>query len=262
MRKLAILLALSLGGCEHSHLGVEKMQIDKPFLLITGDISYFKDPDLRLTLISVEEYFTGLKKSLSHIYARYATVQLKLETEAGGETILFLNTFWNAINYPWAIDTLGYRILLIGLEPPIADPRNIIPIEKYSVKLEVMEPWLEGTINLFDTDSYENYHWRPTGVRDRNTMWVDGDSLVIPVNYGIGCATHKFYLVGTCPSSTANPAPLTIRVHMDGFGDFCEESMTDTLKFDLSPLRSCGLAADSVALEFGSHNTPTVMFGL
>jgi len=269
MRKLAIIILLNMVGCSLVDPRTGTVQLDEVFELRYEGVATVKGEGLAITFVSVEEDIRCPPRRVCW-GPRGAVVQLKLTTETDGQRVLFLNTRWARqwgfgsplTKFPGSVDTLGYRISLIGLEPIPTFQGEIFSSEEYSVRIEVMEPWHSGTINLFDTDSYDSYSQQYTGVVKQNLMWLDGDSLVLPLEYDSGCKKHEFYLVGTCPPDISNPAPLTITVLHDWSSDSCYAWLADTLKFDLAPLRTCGLAADSVALEFDSADTPTLLFGL
>jgi len=121
--------------------------------------------------------------------------------------------------------------------------------------------WRQTAINLFDLDSYSSYSTSQMGLFYRVNMWLEGDSLIAPIQTVGGCLVHDFFLIGTCPPDTGNIIPLGIYLLQDNHGDTCEAIISRTLKIDLAPLRSCGLAADSVALHY-INDTTTVMFDL
>ena len=240
------------------------MQLDVPFDLSFDSTAAVDGQRLEISFVSMGEDLRCplpvLCLQIGHI-----VVELNVETEAEGETIFHLSTATSNTSYfigfPSTIDTMGYRISLLGVEPPAAISSDTIPEEDYVLKIEVMEPWRTGAINLFDADSYSSYSTRQMGALRSATMSVNDDSLVVPVQYAGGCGEHDFYLVGACPSDTASPAPLSVYIIHDGHGDTCEALISETLKFDLSPLRNCGLTGSSIAIKYLGHTT-TVNFDL
>ena len=82
------------------------------------------------------------------------------------------------------------------------------------------------------------------------------------IQYSGGCNKHDFFLVGTCPNHLENPATLTLHIIHDDHGDACDAWISDTLKFDLSPLRSCNLSAETVELGFLFDGIEPLIFSL
>ncbi|MCH7575371.1 MAG: hypothetical protein IIA59_09635 [Candidatus Marinimicrobia bacterium] len=260
MRKLALLIALSLSACESDDSWTGTVQLDTPFELSQGEFAILDDSGLEITFVSVEED-SRCPADVDCIYGGQVIVRLSLYFEMDVKADFLLGSNWDELFSPGTFDTLGYRISLLGVGPPAANSGVSIPAEDYLVRIEVMEPWLEGTINLFDTDSYSNYVSRLTGLDEWSPMWVAGDTLIVPVRYGGGCKVHDFYLVGTCPPQSTYSSPLVINVIHEGNGDACKAYLAKRLKFDLSPLRRCGLKGRSVAIQYIGR-TATVMYGL
>lgn len=260
MRKLAIIIVLAIGGCEHSHAVDDTLQLDKPFELSQGESAILDDPGLEITFVSVEDD-SRCPADVDCIYEGQVIVRLSLESETDGKADFFLGSNWDELFSPGTFDTLGYRISLLDVGPTQAPAGATVAEEDYMVRIEVMESWREGVINLFDGDSYSNYVSRLTGLHEWSPMWVAGDTLIVPVRYGGGCKVHDFYLVGTCPPQSSYSSPLVINVIHEGNGDACQAYLANRLKFDLSPLRRCGLKGRSVAIQYIGR-TATVMFGL
>ena len=261
MRKLAIIVVLAMGGCELDDPWTGTVQLDTPFELPYNGIATVEGQGLEITFSEVVSDSRPAYGE-NHVSPGRVVVQLKLETEAGGGTVVSLSTNWYDDNYPGTIDTLGFRLSLLGIEPRAATKGKRIPSKDYVAQIEVMEPWRQGTLNLFDTDSYSSYSTRLISAFPDDTMWVAGDSLVLPVQYMGGCKKHNIYLIGACPPDSASTIFMDISLLHESHGDSCEAAISETLKFDLAPLRTCGLAADSVDLGFFHYDFPTVMFGL
>lgn len=71
---------------------------------------------------------------------------------------------------------------------------------------------------------------------------VDGDDLILDVNYGGGCLPfHKFRLCYSGNVLEGGPLPsLSAKLIHDAYGDNCEASLDSTLRFSLRNLKALG----------------------
>lgn len=68
---------------------------------------------------------------------------------------------------------------------------------------------------------------------------VEGDTLSVEVGYGGGCEEHLFSICW--PDATfleSSPVQVNLEIWHGGEADMCEAYLTDTLTFDLSPLKA------------------------
>ena len=164
------------------------------------------------------------------------------------------------VGHPHTVDTLGYRFTLLDVEPYPQHHDKTIPEADYVAYMEIAAPWDQSAINLVDdhTRIFFRYGMAPA---ERRLRAVEGDSLILDVSYSGGCSPHDFYLLGDCGwQASANPQMEAILVH-DGHGDTCEAYLTQTLRFDLSPLRNCGGLSDSLLITFADDSI-SVTFAL
>lgn len=66
---------------------------------------------------------------------------------------------------------------------------------------------------------------------------VSGDTLSIDVSYGGGCETHDFQICWDGLFLESEPVQVGLEVWHDAHGDACEAEISETLTFDLSPLK-------------------------
>jgi len=66
---------------------------------------------------------------------------------------------------------------------------------------------------------------------------VNGDTLVLDIQYGGGCAEHRFALLIDPAVMESQPVQGVARLAHDAGGDMCRALLTRTLRFDLSNLR-------------------------
>ena len=75
---------------------------------------------------------------------------------------------------------------------------------------------------------------------DGHAPFIEDDTLTVTLSYGGGCETHDVTLVAF-PSDVlpdAYPVELDVALAHDANGDACEAYLTDTYKFDLTPIKT------------------------
>jgi len=73
----------------------------------------------------------------------------------------------------------------------------------------------------------------PATITDAN---ADGHILRLAVEFTGGCAEHRFDLYATGPFLETNPPAYSVVLAHDGRGDTCNETVSKTLRFRLTPL--------------------------
>lgn len=66
---------------------------------------------------------------------------------------------------------------------------------------------------------------------------VSGDELTMEASYSGGCAMHEFQICWDGAFAESEPVQVRIEIWHDANGDTCEAVETQTLAFDLSPLK-------------------------
>lgn len=69
------------------------------------------------------------------------------------------------------------------------------------------------------------------------SLSIDGDTLSVVVGYGGGCETHLFEICWDQSFQESEPVQVNLEIWHGGTPDMCEAYLTDTLEFDLSPLK-------------------------
>lgn len=93
---------------------------------------------------------------------------------------------------------------------------------------------------LSTCEGYESAAFSIGGV-DTGTspVAVIDDSLSVNVSYGGGCEEHLFTLCWPSQSfMESDPVQVSLQIWHGGEPDMCEAYLTDTLSFDLSPLKA------------------------
>jgi hypothetical protein len=79
---------------------------------------------------------------------------------------------------------------------------------------------------------------------------VEGQTLRLVVEYGGGCATHRFALVAGTDFGESLPPYTLLRLAHDGSGDLCRALVTRQLEVDLSPIVPLVQQNGGTALRF------------
>ena len=66
---------------------------------------------------------------------------------------------------------------------------------------------------------------------------VSGDTLSIDASYGGGCEAHEFQVCWDQSFMESEPVQVRLEVWHDANGDSCEAYLSETLLFDLAPLK-------------------------
>ncbi len=73
-----------------------------------------------------------------------------------------------------------------------------------------------------------------------DSVYTDDNALIYHIQYGGGCKTHEFQLFSTKGIYKSNPPQADVFLSHENNGDTCEALISDTLVFDLTPLRGRG----------------------
>ncbi|MFX0174459.1 MAG: hypothetical protein ACFE9L_21485 [Candidatus Hodarchaeota archaeon] len=97
---------------------------------------------------------------------------------------------------------------------------------------------------LLDNSAFEN---SPRDAVAFNKVTLDKNLLIIEVSYGGGCRQHFFALIGSNVFMESYPVQTNIVLSHNANDDPCEALLTETLNFDLSPLKIAYQEAYSVS---------------
>ena len=76
------------------------------------------------------------------------------------------------------------------------------------------------------------------GADDAMPLWIMGDTLQMSVSYSGGCAVHDFSLFWNETFLEMYPVQAVLQLVHNNNGDMCEAYPTETLSFDLAPLKA------------------------
>lgn len=66
---------------------------------------------------------------------------------------------------------------------------------------------------------------------------VEGDNLILLVQYGGGCEEHEWKLKTNGAYAKSLPPQITLNLEHNANGDMCRALLTDTLEFNIKPVR-------------------------
>ncbi len=69
---------------------------------------------------------------------------------------------------------------------------------------------------------------------------INGDNLILLVQYGGGCETHQWELKTTGAYAKSMPPQITLNLEHNANGDMCRALLTDTLEFNVEKIRYNG----------------------
>ena len=112
------------------------------------------------------------------------------------------------------------------MKTSLADQTETInAIEKETVSIVEIDP----TCKNIKTDSFR--------LLESN---VEGDNLILLVQYGGGCEEHEWKLKTNGAYAKSLPPKITLNLEHNANGDRCRALLTDTIEFNLEPVRYLG----------------------
>ena len=66
---------------------------------------------------------------------------------------------------------------------------------------------------------------------------VEGDNLILLVEYGGGCREHEWKLKTNGAYAKSLPPQITLNLEHNANGDMCRALLTDTIEFNIKPVR-------------------------
>jgi hypothetical protein len=180
-----------------------------------------------------------------------AEIEVKLDNKAGDSALVTLGvlggTRYNTEN-PYFIDTLGYRLSFLRLDPYPETSGNLrlttppVPLSEYQATMVLTHstgqksPVEKVTITDVPPESVQISHF------SIDTMSIAGDTLDLAVTYGGGCKNHYFFLFMS-PATFAESIPVQANLWLRHFdnNDSCKCKEPECLihrhlRFDISPI--------------------------
>jgi hypothetical protein len=249
----AVLLLLQ---CSDKPTQPEQVKLGELFTLTPGKTVEIQGEDLSLTFRRVLSD-SRCPFSVLCFWQGVAEIEIKLATKAGDSALVTLGvlggTRYNAEN-PYFVDTLGYRLSLLRLDPypePTVLSRLTTPPQpmlEYQATLRIdhapvmSNPTGSVAITKLPPDSILLDHFAVDSVS------IVGDSLGLAVNYGGCCKNHYFFLFMS-PGSFFESSPVQANLYLRHFAnhDMCKCIGRGNLKFDLRAIADLYLQVYGVA---------------
>ncbi|MBI5216286.1 MAG: hypothetical protein HY960_11085 [Ignavibacteriae bacterium] len=114
-------------------------------------------------------------------------------------------------------------ILLLNLNCEDSSDVQIIPIDTQT-------PLVKITNDLYSSDVMRH----DVSI---DTAWIVVDTIYMRVGYSGGCKEHTFQLYALNYFAESNPPQAEVVLSHNSQNDRCRQFITDTLRFNLSPLR-------------------------
>jgi hypothetical protein len=114
---------------------------------------------------------------------------------------------------------------------------------------------IENNMNiayLSEDISYEDYN-DPCTILD---VSLQKNTMQIIVNYGGGCSTHEFQLVGSTNIMKSLPPKREIQLLHIGNNDLCKMLITDTISFNIENLSDTKKAGSEIILNLKGWDAP------
>lgn len=240
-----LVLALSLLSCGSDlPLGdgddpPDQPKVSNPFTLRFGETAII-DPG------SVEVTFTRLvsdsrcPSDVLCIWEGEAVIELRFVVDLVDTHLVNATVHGGGWQGGWpplvTLDTLGYRIALLDLDPYPVSTITIPDSERVAtlgIFLYSPPDTTDGVVQITD--------WAPAEIQkdywDLMGLGIDGDQLVIAAGYS-GCQPDHGFDLYMSPAAflESMPAQANIYLRHDQQGELCERYMTRSLRFDLLPM--------------------------
>lgn len=108
-------------------------------------------------------------------------------------------------------------------------------------------------------DVNKDYNWPgstdPFQIEDAR---IEGDKLIVKVNYGGGCKEHGFYMHSNLRWAKSLPPKTDLYLEHVANGDNCRAYLEQTLNFDLKPMQYPGQHEVKLTLKNGTDSKELV----
>jgi hypothetical protein len=234
----------------------QQIKLGELFTLTPGKTLGVQGEDLSLTFRSVLSD-SRCPFSVLCFWEGIAEIQVALVKTSGDTALVTLGvlggTRYNAEN-PYFVDTLGYRLTLLRLDPypegldklRLTTPPQ--PLSEYQATLRIDHTPVVGNL----TGSVAITNSPPDSILldyfAIDSVSVVGDSLSLAVNYGGCCRNHYFFLFMS-PASFFESLPAQANLYLRHFAnhDMCKCRGRGNLKFDLRTIADLYIQVYGVA---------------
>ncbi len=110
-----------------------------------------------------------------------------------------------------------------------ADSQTHTKDDKMEEKNPIPSVVIDPTYQMKDTDRFTLLESK-----------LDGDNLILLVQYGGGCEEHEWELKTNGAYAKSLPPQVTLNLEHNANGDMCRALLTDTIEFNIEPIRYPG----------------------
>lgn len=119
----------------------------------------------------------------------------------------------------WTVDPLDPTAAVADLLAPGGEVRPVVLVHPGDTRPWPRDPW-----------TFADHRFQ-------------GDTLHLDIRYGGGCRVHRFAFLVHLPFRESHPVQADATLAHDADGDLCRALISETLSFDLRPLRAAWYAA-------------------
>jgi hypothetical protein len=242
---MAIFAVLLLCQCSDKATGPDQVRLGEAFTLTTGSTVEVQGKNISLTFQKVLDD-SRCPANLECYWQGVAEIEVVLRSKGGDSAMVTLGVLGGTtdiVEQPFFVDTLGYRLSLLRLEPypaqslssSTSDARLAQGQSRATLKLELVTGINHpiGSVEITDTplDSILLDYFYIDSVA------VEGDTLRITAHYS-GCCKEHYFLLFMSPGSflESNPVQADLCLRYYANHDTCECLGHRDLQFDLSPI--------------------------
>ena len=244
---LTLAAALPLLQCSDNPTQPDQVKLGEPFVLEVGQSVDVQNEDLSITFREVLDDSRCPTGALC-FWSGIAETRVKLARRSGDTaqvTVAIIGDSESAPDEQYAVDTLGYHVVLRRLDPYpdlSLSAHNFRGPESYQATLKItrsiaaLAPVPPVIITNLPPDSIQIDHFAIDSIS------IQGDTLNLAVNYGGGCKNHYFFLYMS-PATFMESTPVQANLWLRHFGNSdsckCDGGKCYNhrkLRFDLKPI--------------------------
>jgi hypothetical protein len=245
MQKLYFLLIVIISGviaagCSDNPTSPDgRAELGEPFQLIEGQAIVVAPEELKVEFLEVT-YDGRCPIGLECFYEGLAELEIGLRPKNKKAVSIYAGISGSGNGTDYRGTGYGYSVVISALDPYPKAVDILMPI--------VMQPY-RATLTVFKATEYPEIakpviitNAPPDSIMlhsfDLMGLDISGDTLAIRVAFGGGCRRHYFWLYMS-PAAFLESEPVQANLYLRHFDndDMCDAWISDTLKFDLSPVR-------------------------
>ena len=202
-----------------------------------GDKMKMKTVTIILCLFLITGVYCGCIESQDDLQIKSFTINPEIINIGGKVTLSWIvigATNVSINNGIGIVNLTGTKIIVVNETTIfILTAKNDKRTITYSVKVTVKSPTSNNTV-VIDNDLFNNASRDPFEFLN---LSIFQDTIYINVRYSGGCLKHEFYLIFKENFLESDPVQIPCVLYHEDNDDPCDSIVTDTLYFDLTPLK-------------------------